>query len=87
MAMAGAGCTPIVLPVTTLEGEVIIKVPAGTQPGKILKLTGKGMPLPHTNRHGDHLVEVTVEVPHKLSHKQKEDLQAYKSAKKKGFFK
>lgn len=75
------------IPVTTLEGEVIIKVPAGTQPGKILKLTGKGMPLPHTNRHGDHLVEVTVEVPHKLSHKQKEALQAYKSAKKKGFFK
>lgn len=71
----------------TLEGEVTIKVPAGTQPGKILKLSGKGMAIPGTNRHGDHLVEITVEVPHKLSHKQKEALQAYKHAKKKGFFK
>lgn len=75
------------IPVSTLEGEVTIKVPAGTQPGKILKLSGKGLAIPGTNRHGDHLVAITIEVPHKLSHKQKEALQAYKTAKKKGFFK
>lgn len=74
--------------VHTLEGEVTIKVPAGTQPGKILKLSGKGMAIPGTNRRGDHLVEVTVEIPHRLSHKQKEALETYrKSAHKKGFFK
>lgn len=72
----------------TLEGEVTIKVPAGTQPGKVLKLSGKGMAVPGTNRHGDHLVEVTIEVPHKLTHKQKEALEAYRKAShKKGFFK
>ncbi len=73
--------------IATLEGELTIKVPAGTQPGKILKLTGKGMPIPGTNRHGDHLVEITIEVPHKLSKQQREALEQYKHAKKKGFFK
>jgi molecular chaperone DnaJ len=74
--------------IKTLEGEITIKVPAGTQPGKTLKLTGKGMPIPGTHRHGDHLVEVLVEVPHKLSHKQKQALEEYrKASKKKGFFK
>lgn len=74
--------------IKTLEGEITIKVPAGTQPGKTLKLTGKGMPIPGTHRHGDHLVEVLVEIPHKLSHKQKQVLEEYrKASKKKGFFK
>ncbi|QQS26867.1 DnaJ domain-containing protein [bacterium] len=74
--------------IKTLEGEITIKVPAGTQPGKTLKLTGKGMPIPGTHRHGDHLVEVLVEIPHKLSHKQKQALEEYrKASKKKGFFK
>lgn len=74
--------------IITLEGEVTIKIPAGTQPGKVLKLSGKGMPIPGTHRHGDHLVEVTVGIPHKLSHKQKQALEEYRQAtKKKGFFK
>lgn len=74
--------------VKTLEGEVTIKIPAGTQPGKILKLTGKGMPVPGTHRHGDHLVEVMVEIPRKLSHKQKQALEEYRRvSRKKGFFK
>ena len=73
--------------IKTLEGDVTIKVPAGTQPGKVLKLTGKGMPVPGTNRHGDHLVEVTVEVPHKLNAKQRAALEDYrKASKKKGLF-
>jgi molecular chaperone DnaJ len=74
--------------IKTLEGDVTIKVPGGTQPGKILKLSGKGMPIPGTHRHGDHLVEITIEVPHKLSHKQKQTLEEYRRlSQKKGFFK
>jgi molecular chaperone DnaJ len=74
--------------IKTLEGDVTIKIPGGTQPGKILKLSGKGMPIPGTHRHGDHLVEITIEVPHKLSHKQKQALEEYRRlSQKKGFFK
>ncbi len=73
--------------IKTLEGDVTIKVPAGTQSGKVLKLSGKGMPVPGTNRHGDHLVEVTIEIPHKLNAKQRAALEEYrKASKKKGLF-
>jgi|GEM_PF-6576023 len=74
--------------IKTLEGDLTIKVPAGTQMGKVLKLSGKGMAVPGSNRHGDQLVEILVEVPNKLSSKQREALESYRQAsKKKGFFK
>ncbi len=72
--------------VTTLDGKVKVKVPAGTQHGKVLKLTGKGVPLVNNSaRRGDHLIEIQVEVPHKLSAKQKkllEDFRATEGKKK-----
>ncbi len=74
--------------IKTLEGDVTIKVPAGTQFGKVLKLSGKGMPIPGSSRHGDHLVEVTVTMPQKLNTKQRAALEDYRRAsKRKGFFK
>lgn len=66
--------------VKSLNGNFTIKIPAGTQPGKILKMSGKGIPLLGTNRHGDHLIIVNVMVPKKLSTKQKKALQDYKKA-------
>lgn len=72
--------------IKTLKGEVTIKVPAGTQPGKVLKLTGKGVAVPGSGQHGDHLVEVSIHVPTKLSGKQKAALQEYKKGQKKGLF-
>ena len=72
--------------IKTLKGEVTIKVPAGTQPGKVLKLTGKGVAIPGRGQHGDHLVEVSIHVPTKLSGKQKAALQDYKKSQKKGLF-
>lgn len=66
--------------VKSLNGNFTIKIPAGTQPGKILKMSGKGMPLLGTNRHGDHLIIVNIVVPKKLSVKQKKALQDYKKA-------
>jgi molecular chaperone DnaJ len=52
--------------VPTLHGEENLKIPAGTQPGKVLKMRGKG--IPHLNRSGcgDQLVQVTVWVPTRL---------------------
>ncbi len=72
--------------VETISGKVRLKVPAGTQAGKVLKLSGKGMPLLSSERHGDHLVVISVEVPAKLSAKQRELLEEFKKADKKHKF-
>ncbi len=65
--------------VNTLDGKVKVKIPAGSQHGKVLKLSGKGVPIVHSTRRGDHLIEVLVEVPHKLSSKQKKLLEEYRA--------
>lgn len=73
--------------IETIKGKVKLRVPAGTQPGKILKLSGKGMPVINTDRHGDHFVMVEVTIPTKLSGKQKSSLQEYReNSKKKRFW-
>lgn len=65
--------------VKTIDGEVSLKIPAGTQSGKVFKLKGKGVPKLRGGRgRGDHLVEIVVETPARLNRKQKnlfEDLQ------------
>jgi curved DNA-binding protein len=60
--------------VTTLTGKIKIKVEAGTQQGKTIRIKGKGMPVldSKTNAHGDLYVQLQVEIPTKLSDKQKE---------------
>ena len=60
------------LTVPTLDGTSEIKIPAGTQPGKVLKLRGKGVPRLHRNTRGDQLVQVVVWVPTKLSAEDKD---------------
>jgi molecular chaperone DnaJ len=59
--------------VPTLNGPVTLKVPAGTASGRTFRLRGKGAP--RRNGHGDLLVTVNVDVPGKLSRKEKELLQ------------
>jgi len=53
--------------VPTLDGEEELKIPAGTQPGKVLRMRGKGIPRLHQHGRGDQLVQVTIWVPDKLS--------------------
>lgn len=53
--------------VPTLKGLSEINIPAGTQPGKMLKMKGKGIPHLHHNGKGDQLVRIAVWVPTKLS--------------------
>ncbi len=57
--------------VPTLEGKVKLKVPAGTQPGTVLRLRGKGVPRFGGGGRGDQLVTIQVEVPRKLTRKQR----------------
>lgn len=59
--------------VGTLAGQLKIKIPAGTQNGKLLRIRGKGMPVySKPEQHGDLLIEIQVEVPEKLTDRQRE---------------
>ena len=63
--------------VPTIEGKVKMKVPAGTQPGKIFRLRSKGVAHLHDYGRGDELVKVQVEVPTDLSAEQRRLLKEY----------
>jgi curved DNA-binding protein len=66
--------------VTTLSGQVKIKIEAGTQNGKAIRLKGKGMPVyEKTNVFGDLYVQLQVLIPNKLTDKQKELFEQLKS--------
>jgi molecular chaperone DnaJ len=57
--------------VPTLGGDTVdIDIPGGTQTGEVLRLTGRGLPYPDSNRRGDQLVQVFVEVPKRLTLRQ-----------------
>lgn len=53
--------------VPTVDGDVELKIPAGTQPGDQLRLRGKGVPRRRGFGRGDHIVTVEVRIPTKLS--------------------
>lgn len=63
--------------VPTVEGKVSMKVPAGTQTGKIFRLGGKGFPALKGSKRGDELVTVVVETPINLTNRQKELLEEF----------
>jgi molecular chaperone DnaJ len=58
--------------VPTLDGDEKLKIPSGTQPGKIFHMKGKGVPHLRRNGRGDQLVIVNVEIPAKLTKEQRE---------------
>jgi molecular chaperone DnaJ len=53
--------------VPTIDGKAKIKIPAGTQSGKVFRLKGKGFPAFQSYEKGDELVEVAVWSPQNLS--------------------
>ena len=63
--------------VPTIDGSVKYNVPAGTQPGTLFRLKGKGVQKLQREGRGDQIVKVIVEVPHNLNKKQKEALKAF----------
>ena len=81
--------------VLTLDGPVKYDMPAGTQPGAVFKLKGKGIQNIHSKIRGDQLVRIIVDVPTKLNAEQKDALLKFNdtmggsqpdSGEKKGFF-
>ena len=63
--------------VPTLNGHVKMKIPPGTQSGKIFRLKGKGMPDLHTKLSGDELVRVIIEIPTRLTSEQRRLMEEF----------
>lgn len=92
-AQAALGCT---IRVETIDGQVDLKVPAGTQSGTIFRIKGHGVPYLGSNgRRGDHHVQVNITTPKRMNAKQKELLKEFARAggetwvgesKEEGFF-
>ena len=61
--------------IETVWGIVSLKIPAGTQSGKIFLLRDKGVPKLHGRSKGDHLVTVIIQVPKNINRKQKKFLE------------
>ncbi|MCX6763900.1 MAG: molecular chaperone DnaJ [Candidatus Moranbacteria bacterium] len=64
--------------IETIEGNLILKIPAGTQSGEIFRIKGKGVPELHGRNRGNQMVKIIVRTPKNLSRDQKrlvEDLK------------
>jgi DnaJ-class molecular chaperone len=63
-----------VVEIATIDGPVKMRIPEGTQPGRVFRIRGKGIPQAAGKQspRGDHLVEVQVEVPTELTARQRE---------------
>ncbi len=71
-AQAALGAT---IEVPTLEGPEELEIPAGTQPGEIIRLHRRGMPDPRGRGRGNLLVVMQLEVPKSLTGKQEKLLR------------
>jgi len=65
----------IQLEVPTIDGRAKIKIPAGTQSGKVFRLKGKGFPAVNSYQKGDQLIHVNVWTPQHLSTEEKAMLE------------
>jgi molecular chaperone DnaJ len=87
--------------IPTLEGDIEMIIPPGTQTGKVFRLKGKGVPRLRSDGsnlgRGDQMVYITVEVPTKLTDHQRQlfeelaeslghEIQTQSSSSGKGFF-
>ena len=63
-----------VLEIATLDGPIKMRIPEGTQPGRVFRIRGRGVPQASgkTAPRGDHLVHIQVEVPTELTARQRE---------------
>jgi molecular chaperone DnaJ len=66
--------------IPSLIGKLSISIPKGTQPGKILKVSGKGLPHYQSSQKGDLLIIVNAYTPQKLSDKDIELLEQIKAS-------
>ena len=61
--------------VPTIEGKAKFKIPAGTQAGKVFRLSGKGVPAVNSYSRGDQLILINVFTPTELTSEEKKILE------------
>lgn len=71
--------------VPTLNGNVKLKIPKGTQTHTVFRFKGKGIKNLRDSRKGNELIKVVVKTPEKLDERQKELLCEFEGISKKGF--
>lgn len=77
LAQAALGAN---IDVPTLDGEVELRIPAGTQNDTVFRMKGRGITHLRGSGRGDHHVQVKIDIPTKLSKDQREALQKYAHA-------
>jgi molecular chaperone DnaJ len=68
------------LEVPTIDGRAKIKIPAGTQGGKIFRLKGKGFPAINSYEKGDQLIHINVWTPQEVTKEEKEIIEKFKES-------
>ena len=66
--------------IPTLDGAVKLKIEPGTQPGKMLRLRGKGLPEVNSSRRGDMIVNISVYIPETLSRDEKQAMEKFQTS-------
>src|SRR5262249_59684050 len=66
--------------IPTPEGRVSLKVPSGSQDGKLLRVKGRGAPKLNSSGKGDLLARLRISVPSKLSKADREALESFNKA-------
>lgn len=66
--------------VPTITGRARLNIPAGAQPGKVLRLRGKGLPDANGGTRGDELINIMVYVPENLTDEQKRIFESLKDS-------
>src|SRR3989338_2131199 len=67
--------------IETIDGDLKLRIPSGTQPGTAIRLRGKGVPHLHGSGRGDHYVRIKVTIPKHLTGKQKDLLKEFEGEK------
>jgi molecular chaperone DnaJ len=66
--------------IPTIDGAARVNIDAGTQPGKVLRLRGKGLPSINGYGRGDIVVNVSIYIPETLSKDEKKSMEAFKNS-------
>ena len=66
--------------IPTIDGAARVNIEAGTQPGKVLRLRGKGLPSVNGYGRGDIVVNVSVYIPETLSKEEKKSMENFKNS-------
>ena len=64
--------------IETIEGKLILKIPAGTQSGETFRIKGRGVPDVHGRGRGNQMVKIIVRIPKRMSREQKKLIEELK---------